>query len=60
MDVPFQVSKGEVDKSKQLKKQYFLYRVYDINKYPKQYSVSWQLEDHFDLDPITYLAKYKG
>ncbi|MCQ2794413.1 MAG: DUF3578 domain-containing protein [Bacilli bacterium] len=60
VDIPFQVSKGEVDKSKELKKQYFIYRVYDINKDPKMYRVSGQIEEHFDLDPITYLAKYKG
>lgn len=60
VDIPFQVSKGEVDKSKELKRQYFVYRVYDINKDPKMYRVSGQIEEHFDLDPITYLAKYKG
>lgn len=60
VDIEFPVSKGEVDRSKQLKKQYFVYRVYDVLKEPKFYRVSGSIEDHFNLDPITYLAKYKG
>lgn len=60
VDVEFPVSKGEVDKSKELKKQYYVYRVYDVLKEPKFYRVSGSIEDHFNLDPITYLAKYKG
>lgn len=60
VDIPFQVSKGEVDRSKELKNQYFVYRIYDINIDPKIYRVSGQIEEHFDLDPLTYLAKYRG
>ncbi len=60
VDIEFPVSKGEVDKSKQLKKQYFVYRVYDVLKEPKFYRVAGSIEDHFSLDPTTYLAKYKG
>lgn len=60
VDIEFPVSKGEVDRSKELKKQYFVYRVYDVLKEPKFYRVAGSIEDHFNLDPITYLAKYKG
>ena len=60
VDIEFPVSKGEVDRSKQLKKQYFVYRVYDVLKEPKFYRVAGSIEDHFNLDPVTYLAKYKG
>ena len=60
VDIEFPVSKGEVDKSKELKNQYFIYRIYDVLKEPKFYRVSGSIEDHFSLDPITYLAKYKG
>ena len=60
VDIEFPVSKGEVDKSKELKKQYFVYRVYDVLKDPKFYRVAAAIEEHFTLDPITYLAKYKG
>lgn len=60
VDIEFPVSKGEVDKSKELKKQYFVYRVYDVLKDPKFYRVAGAIEEHFTLDPITYLAKYKG
>ena len=60
VDIEFPVSKGEVDESKKRKEQYFVYRVYDVLKEPKFYRVSGPIEDHFSLDPITYLAKYKG
>ena len=60
VDCEFPVSVGEVMKSKQLKKQYCLYRIYDVLKEPKFYRVSGSIEEHFLLDPITYLAKYKG
>ena len=60
VDCEFPVSKGEVDKSKELGKQFCLYRIYDVVKEPKFYRVFGKIEDHFLLDPITYLAKYKG
>ena len=60
VDVEFQVSRGEVEKSKELKDRYFIYRVYDLKKDPKIYRVKGAIPEHFDLDPITYLAKYKG
>lgn len=60
VDCEFPVSVGEVMKSKQLKKQYCLYRIYDVLKEPKFYRVYGSIEEHFLLDPITYLAKYKG
>ena len=60
VDIEFPVSKGEVDRSKELKKQYFVYRIYDVLKEPKFYRVAGSIEDHFNLDPVTYLAKYKG
>lgn len=61
VDVEFQVSKGEVERSKQNSNTYFVYRVYDIaNQYPKFYRVRGAIEDNFSLDPITFLAKYKG
>lgn len=60
VDCEFPVSKGEVDKSKELGKQFCLYRIYDVVKEPKFYRVFGKIEDHFLLDPITYLVKYKG
>ncbi len=60
VDCEFPVSKGEVDKSKELGKFFCIYRIYDVLKEPKFYRVFGQIEDHFYLDPITYLAKYKG
>lgn len=60
IDVPFQVSVGEVERSKILQNRYFLYRIYDLKKDPKIYRVQGAIPEHFELDPITYLAKYKG
>ena len=60
VDIEFPVSKAEVDKSEELKKQYFVYRVYDVLKEPKFYRVSGWIKDHFKLDEKTYLATYKG
>jgi len=60
VDIEFPVSKGEVDKSLELNKQYYVYRIYDVLKDPKFYRVSGYIRDHFELDAITYLAKYKG
>lgn len=60
VDCEFPVSKGEVDKSKELDYQYCIYRIYDVIKSPKFYRVFGKIENHFDLDPITFLAKYKG
>lgn len=60
VDIEFPVSKGEVDKSKELKKQYFIYRIYDVLKEPKFYRVAGSINDHFELDPTTFLAKYRG
>ncbi|MFA7032729.1 MAG: DUF3578 domain-containing protein [Bacilli bacterium] len=60
VDIEFQVSRGEIEKSKELKNRYFIYRVYDLKHDPKVYRVQGAITDHFELDPITYLARYKG
>ena len=60
VDKEFPVSKGEVDASKKYKEQYYIYRVYNITREPKFYRVKGEIPEHFELDPITYLAKYKG
>lgn len=60
VDKEFPVSQGEVDASNKYKDQYFIYRIYNITREPKFYRKSGPIEKHFKLDPITYLAKYKG
>lgn len=60
-DIEFPVSKSEVSKSKELSKTYFVYRLYNINSTDvKFYRVKGAIEDNFELDPITYLARYRG
>ena len=61
VDIEFQVSKGEVERSELSPDTYFIYRVYDVaNQNPKFYRVRGAIKDNFTLDPITFLAKYKG
>ena len=61
VDTKFQVSKGEVDASKKDKDIYFVYRLYNINSIKVSfYRVRGEIEDNFDLDPITFMATYRG
>lgn len=60
-DQEFYVSRGELEASKKYKKTYYVYRIYDLNsKEPKFYRVNGAISEHFILDPVTYLARYKG
>ena len=61
VDTEFFVSKNEVETSIELKKNYCVFRIYDVNSQnPKFYKAFGQIEDNFILDPITYSARYKG
>lgn len=61
-DVDFYVSKNEVEQSKILNKNYWLYRVYDCttsNINPKFYRVNGPIPESFDLTADTYMATIK-
>lgn len=59
-DTEFFVTKNELEVSKEYKKSYFIYRVYDAKGlYPKFYRVAGFISDNFILDPVTYMARYK-
>lgn len=59
-DTEFFVTKNELEVSKEYKKSYFIYRVYDAKGlYPKFYRVAGCISDNFILDPVTYMARYK-
>lgn len=61
IDREFYVSLGEVLASKKFNEYYFVYRIYNINSVnPKIYRVRGKIEDNFSIDPITFLAKYRG
>lgn len=61
IDTDFFVSKNELEKSKELKKNYCVFRIYDANSQkPKFYKAYGDIEDNFILDPITFSARYKG
>ena len=61
-DVDFYVSRNEVEQSKILGKNYWLYRVYNCNlieKEPKFYRVNGPIEENFELTSDTYKATIK-
>lgn len=59
-DVPFFITKNEVDESKIRKDQYIVLRIFDItSKNPKYYIADGDIEKNFYIDPISFTAKYK-
>ena len=61
LDVPFPVSRGEVEESNKRKDRYCLFRIYDVkNENPSFYKVFGKIEDNFKIDPESYLARYIG
>ncbi len=58
----FFISRNEVEVSRELGSQYWVYRVYDLNKKTGQakfYPLNGPVEDHFDLVPENYKARIK-
>nr|WP_241814017.1 DUF3883 domain-containing protein [Vibrio cyclitrophicus] len=58
----FFISRNEVEVSRELGSQYWVYRVYDLNKKTgkaKFYLLNGPVEDHFDLVPENYKARVK-
>ena len=55
----FYISSREVEFSKINYKNYFLYRVFDINKSPKIYIKNGYISDIFELTPTEYKASVK-
>ncbi len=61
LDIEFPVSKNEVLTSNEKKDRYCVFRIYDAKSVnPSFYKVFGKIEDNFELNPITYLAKYVG
>lgn len=60
LDVEFFISKNEIDASKKYKKNYCIYRLYDVySENPKFYRAFGEVSDNFILDPVTFMARYK-
>lgn len=60
IDTEFFISKNEIDKSKELKENYCLFRIYDLKgEQPKFYKAYGKIDDNFIINPITFVAKYK-
>ena len=61
LDVDFPVSRNEVEESNKKKGHYCIFRIYDVkSENPSFYKVFGKIEDNFDLDPVTYMARYVG
>ena len=61
LDVEFPVSKNEVLTSNEKKNHYCIFRIYDAKSVnPSFYKVFGKIEDNFELDPVSYLARYVG
>lgn len=59
-DTDFFVSSNEVEKSKKLNKNYWLYRVFDCDSYsPKMYKINGSIPENFEIDPFSYIARLK-
>lgn len=60
VDIEFFVSKNEINKSNELDERFWIYRVYDCySSQPKFYRAQGRIDTNFDLDPVTFMAKYK-
>lgn len=61
LDVDFPVSRNEVEESNKKKGRYCIFRIYDAkSETPSFYKVFGKIEDNFELDPVTYMARYVG
>lgn len=61
LDVDFPISKNEILTSNKKKEHYCIFRIYDVKSTtPSFYKVYGRIEDNFELNPISYLARYVG
>ena len=60
VDVDFYVSINELERSKELRDTFFVYRIYDVNSMtPKMYRAKGEISRNFIIDPVTFRARYK-
>ena len=59
IDFHFFISGREVEFSKRNKENYFIYRVFNLNKSPKVYLQNGYVLDSFELIPTDYMASLK-
>lgn len=60
VDVDFYVSINELEKSKEFRETFFVYRIYDVNSMtPKMYRARGEITKNFIIDPVTFRARYK-
>ena len=57
-ETPFYVTRGELSFSREASTQFHLCRVFDFRKDPRLFSLKGRLDDHCQLDPVTYQASF--
>ena len=57
-ETPFYVTRGELSFSREASGQFHLCRVFDFRRSPRLFSLKGQLDDHCQLDPVTYQASF--
>ncbi|WP_422084267.1 DUF3883 domain-containing protein [Variovorax sp.] len=57
-DTPFFVSQRELALSKHERTQFHLYRLFEFRKAPKMFDLVGNLEQHCQLDPVSYRAAF--
>lgn len=57
-ETPFYVTRGKLSFSREASAQFHLCRVFEFRKAPKLFSLKGQLDDHCQLDPVTYQASF--
>lgn len=61
LDIEFQVSKNEILTSNEKNERYCIFRIYDAKSItPSFYKVFGKIEDNFELNPVSFLARYVG
>ena len=57
---PFYVSRNEMARSNADADKYHLYRLFDFREKPRVFQLPGSIERHCRLDPVTYLARFRG
>ncbi|HEX7340198.1 MAG TPA: DUF3883 domain-containing protein [Rhodanobacteraceae bacterium] len=56
-DLPFYMSRNEVDFSVHESARYHLYRLFDFRKQPHMFTLNGNMHRKLQLDPVSYLAR---
>ncbi len=58
-ETPFYASRNEVTFSSEAKDQFHLYRLFEFRRSPKLFSLAGRINDYCDLDPVSYICRFR-